>query len=207
MDQPGVFQDSALQSVRLPSTLRRIERNAFFKCAGLRGVVLPEGLETIGSNCFSFSGLERLVLPPGVREVGPGACYECERLRSVALNEGLERLGPAETVMGIESAGLCFAESAVRSVRLPSTLRRLEVGTFKGCRCLRRVEVPEGVECLGERCFAGSRVEEVSLPGTLRAVGEGAFGDCGRLRVVWVGAGCALDVRGCVGDSVEVRRK
>ena len=45
------------------------------------------------------------------------------------------------------------------------------------------------------------------LPGTLREIGENAFNDCENLKTVWVEENCTLDVRKCVGDNVEVRRK
>ena len=48
----GVFQGSVIESVTLPSTLKRIEYNAFRGCANLKSVTLPEGLEYIGMSCF-----------------------------------------------------------------------------------------------------------------------------------------------------------
>ena len=48
----GVFQGSAIENVTLPSTLKRIEYNAFRECVNLTSVTLPEGLEYIGEFCF-----------------------------------------------------------------------------------------------------------------------------------------------------------
>lgn len=45
----GVFQECALESVEFPSTLKRIEYNAFYKCSNLKNIVLPERLEYIGN--------------------------------------------------------------------------------------------------------------------------------------------------------------
>ena len=45
---PGVFEDSAVERVALPSTLKKIEYSAFSGCRNLRDVLLPEGFETIG---------------------------------------------------------------------------------------------------------------------------------------------------------------
>ena len=47
-----MFQDSALSTVKLPSTLKRIECRAFCDCNNLESVDLPEGLECIGKQCF-----------------------------------------------------------------------------------------------------------------------------------------------------------
>lgn len=43
-----MFEESALEHVELPSTLRRIECCAFQDCENLKSVDLPETLEYIG---------------------------------------------------------------------------------------------------------------------------------------------------------------
>ena len=48
----GVFHESALERVELPSTLRRIEYCAFEKCRNLKSIRLPEKIEYIGKHCF-----------------------------------------------------------------------------------------------------------------------------------------------------------
>ena len=48
----GVFEKSALKSVELPETLRRIAPSAFANCESLENARLPEGLEFIGEKAF-----------------------------------------------------------------------------------------------------------------------------------------------------------
>ena len=48
----GVFEESALERVELPSTLKRIEYNAFQHCKDLKSINLPRKLEYIGKRCF-----------------------------------------------------------------------------------------------------------------------------------------------------------
>ena len=73
----GVFEDSALEHVEFPSTLKRIEYSAFKKCKGLAAVQLPDGLETIGMYAFSGSGLESVTTPRSVMTIHQGAFFEC----------------------------------------------------------------------------------------------------------------------------------
>lgn len=44
----GVFEESAVEYVGLPSTLKRIEYNAFMGCKSLKSVTLPYKFKTIG---------------------------------------------------------------------------------------------------------------------------------------------------------------
>ena len=48
----GVFEESAVERVSLPSSLKRIEYGAFRSCANLAKITLPQGLENIGSGAF-----------------------------------------------------------------------------------------------------------------------------------------------------------
>ena len=48
----GVFQESSIERVELPATLKRIEHCTFMKCNNLKSIQLPERLEYIGKLCF-----------------------------------------------------------------------------------------------------------------------------------------------------------
>ena len=63
-----------------PSSLRTIERTAFYKCAKLKRVILNEGLETLGENelvdngrdftgVFEESGVQEIFLPSTLRVI------------------------------------------------------------------------------------------------------------------------------------------
>ena len=115
----GVFDRSAVEDVRLPSTLKKIECSVFQNCEHLKNIKLPHGLEKIGLSCFRNSAIEEVTFPASVKEVGVSAFLDCKQLKNVQLNEGLEKLG--------ENA---FSGSAISSVTLPSTLRIVEAKTF-----------------------------------------------------------------------------
>lgn len=46
------FATSALESVKIPGTVRRLEQDAFYGVSKLKQVQLAEGLEEIGASCF-----------------------------------------------------------------------------------------------------------------------------------------------------------
>ena len=91
------------------------------------------------------------------------------------LNEGLERLGAKEVINGKEYEGGAFAGTALESIRLPSTLKRIEAEMFYSCENLKSVDVPDGVELIGESCFKGSGIEQVKLPSTLKTLERQSF--------------------------------
>lgn len=60
-------------------------------------------------------------------------------------------------------------------VKLPRTLKRIEYGAFENCESLRSIDLPEGLEYVGEMCFAGSSLESVRLPPAMKVVEKFAF--------------------------------
>ena len=82
----------------------------------MKTILFPDGLETIGVNCFSESGLEAVTFPTSIRNVAAGAFYGCRRLRDVRLNENLEKLGERETVNGDEVEGDVFTKTAIENI-------------------------------------------------------------------------------------------
>ena len=86
------------------------------------------------------------------------------------MNKGLQTLGAKEQVGKKEVNGASFAESALESIVLPSTLRVLECATFAECKNLRTVEFSEGLEVIGGAAFLTTGIENVTLPRSLREI-------------------------------------
>ena len=84
----GVFQESALVNVRLPSTLRRIEYYAFQNCRKLRSVTLSEKLEHVGQYCFWGSGLQDVQIPKAGIPVGEDAFSGCPAEQCLVVRDG-----------------------------------------------------------------------------------------------------------------------
>lgn len=72
--------------IEFPDTLEEIGDYAFFRNNGNfeGGVVLPEGLKTIGEHCFEESRyLQYLSIPSTVESIGDFVCHQCSRLQTV----------------------------------------------------------------------------------------------------------------------------
>ena len=147
------FSESELESIRIPPAVKTIEMLTFYQCESLKHVEFPDGLEYLGEGCFSETGLESVDFPASLRTISQGSLSECKNLRSARFAEGLEVLGTDESQRDSIMWFGAFQESALESVRLPSTLKRIECSTFAGCRNLTAVELPDGLEYLGEDCF------------------------------------------------------
>lgn len=83
-----VFSESAVERVRIPSTLKKVEAKMFKDCKYLRSVEVSDGVESIGRKCFQSSAIEQIALPSTLKEIGKGAFAGCSCLRTVLVGEG-----------------------------------------------------------------------------------------------------------------------
>ena len=87
---------------------------------------------------------------------------------------------------------------------LPSTLKRIEYNAFKGCKNLKGIALPRGLEYIGSMCFANTGIAEITLPGALKRIGEYVFANCDGLRTVRVEESCGADVEKLLENFVRV---
>ena len=132
--------------VHVKNGVIRLPGGAFHGCCRLREVVLPMGLEEVGTGAFqSCTVLEQIHVPSTVVRVGIRAFYCCRSLRSVKLEEG--RL----TKIGAHA----FAFSAIEHIALPSTVTEIGEHAFSDCRCLTDLHLhPCTISVVNERRIA-----------------------------------------------------
>lgn len=121
-----VFKKLPRRKAFVPSSLLRIvHARAFYGCASLTAIELPDTLEEIGIDAFRESGLESFAAPKSMKRIHQGAFCWCSNIRKVELNKGLEVLGTNEYLDSRVYCGV-FQESAVERVSFPLTLKRIE---------------------------------------------------------------------------------
>ena len=81
----------------------------------------------------------------------------------------------------------------LESIELPRSLRKIGKGTFRECRKLRYIVIPEKVGILGEGVFFQCvKLEHIELPRSLRKIGKETFRDCKSLRAIKILEGVEL---------------
>ena len=154
----SVFSGTAITSVSLPSSLRRIKSSAFKNCTGLTEIPLPSGVTTMGSDVFNgciglrsvrllqglksvassaFQGCSNLTevdIPASVTSIGSFALYGCKSLERVTLNEGLETI----------DSHVFYSCEKLTSLVLPGSLKTLEYSALYGT-AIPSVVLPENM--------------------------------------------------------------
>lgn len=169
----NVFKDNtSLESVTIPSTVKRIESSAFSGCGNLRIVELSEGLEYIGDRAFaSTTALSLIWFPSTLSEIGAYA-FDYSGLTSVYVPITVRTLGEYafQNCLRLESA-IFIANVTI-----------LPRATFYNCVVLEEVYLREGIEHIGRSAFNRcTSLKQITLPTTTTYIGEFAFYGCSKL--------------------------
>jgi hypothetical protein len=76
--------NDTITTVILPKGLEEIGSGAFADCTALRGIVIPEGVKLIGSGAFEdCSSLEAIYIPSSVAAIGRNTFRGCDALKHI----------------------------------------------------------------------------------------------------------------------------
>ena len=154
------FAATNLSSITIPDKVTKISDAAFFSCADLHDVVLPEGLQSIGEGAFLSAGFF-----PGYLNIN--------------LPNTLIHLGNA-----------AFMGSEVHSITIPNSLDSIPLQAFAMCMKLQHVTIPSSIKKIGFLAFyANNSLKNVVIPNSVKSIDYGAFMWCDVLDNVTIGSG------------------
>ncbi|MDE6041056.1 MAG: leucine-rich repeat domain-containing protein, partial [Muribaculaceae bacterium] len=182
----------------LPSTLKRIGKDAFSGQRDLFYIEFPEGLEEIADN--AFVGCEALTFdgfPESLKLIGNCAFQGCTAQKSIILPENLTNLGNGafSGMTGLEKAVLfsqvdaipdylCQGCTNLSTLYLPKNIKSIGAGSFSRVEKLEEVILPEGLEIIGFYAFAGADytnlsnggvLAKINFPSSLKSIRDYAF--------------------------------
>lgn len=167
-----------IESVRLPHTLKRIEKLAFGYCERLKNVEIPSCVEYIGERCFENIKIDEIVLPSALKEIGETAFEKCRKLRRVIFAPGsvLEKIGSE-----------CFSNTAIERIVIPKGVEEIPDMAFEECENLREVVLEDGIKlkAFGTRAFFKcASLRKIHFPNELERIGIECFASSGLERAV-----------------------
>ena len=171
------FYDCAnLKEVIIPDTYTEIMPNAFSYCANLKSVTIGNGVTSIGSSAFLHTGLNEVIIPDSVIEISQSAFRDCSYLQSVKLSENLTRIG-------IQVFMNC---SSLKSITIPNGVTYISMRSFSGCESLESVVIPDTVTETGWYSFEGcSNLKSIVIGSGMSSVGNGLVKGCTNLERVY----------------------
>ena len=163
-------------------TITYVEWSAFSNETRLRSIILPEGITHIDESAFYYSGLESITLPESLEEIGQMA-FKNTNLKEIVIPANVTTLGIS--AFEYEDSGLSSLGKVVFEGNKIQTLNEL---TFKNCKSLKEINLPESLTSIKYnaflRCYA---LEEITIPDAVTVIEKQVFSQCKALKKVTLG--------------------
>ena len=202
------YKCSALETLSVPEGVLTIGTSAFADCGKLTEVSLPSTLQNLEFSSFRGTPwLDAITTDDnGMIVVGnvAVACYldsDFEQNAKLVFREGIKGIADGFAVYwrnpnntnGITKANVTDVSfpstleyignnsfnyfTGLTKLVLPASLKKIGDNSFPST--IESVNLPEGLEEIGERAFSNcSKIEEINLPSTLKRIGKAAFVYC-----------------------------
>lgn len=156
----GIFDRSGLVTVLLPLTLKRVGNQSFSNTKALKELILPEGVEEIGTAAFSGSGLETITIPNTVCYM-ERTFYNCAQLRAIR-TAGSKKTTDFDKIAAI--LGECFNHSPnIEILEIPESITTIGISVLGACK-VKTLILPENVKVLEHNAFGNaSSLEEITM--------------------------------------------
>lgn len=184
-------QPARAGTLTLPGDLIEVEDEAFFGDTSLTEIILPEGLERIGSRAFAGTGLSSVVLPSSLEKIEDDAFDEPDKMSvtaeidSYAYQWAVANGYIVPPLIWIENSDGTITITGCKDDQtelfIPSeidgkTVTRIGEGAFRDNTDLTRVTLPDTITQVGAEAFYGCT--SLAMPGLLfglREIGDRAF--------------------------------
>lgn len=155
-----------------------IAANAFEDNIAMVGVVIPDGVATIGKRAFAkCASLISVTFgeESALTDIGRNAFSECAKLSVITIPETVTSIGD-----------YAFSNCAnLRTITVPNKVRSIGIGTFSYCKLLQTVNLSDNVYLIGEKAFYKCEsLANFTIPESVVQIAESTFYKCTALRTV-----------------------
>ena len=162
-----------LTSISLPNSIDSIGVRAFNGCTNLTSVTISDVTSIIiGGNAFQgCTNLTSINLPDGVTSIGGNAFNGCTNLASITIP------GSVTTISGKTFQG-CIS---LNSVTIQEGVTTIKANAFDGCTALSTITLPSSITTIQEYAFSNSGLTSIIIPNGVEAISDYTFSNCAEL--------------------------
>ena len=182
---PSAFElKDGITSIRIPSSVKLVEQNAFNYMSDLASVYFEDGTEQIGRRVFKdCRSLSFIRLPNTLKIIEHSAFAYCKGLTSITIPKSVEKISAVlyDSDFVKQEVGGAFESSGITNITFESGSNLKTIGELAfSYSKLTRITIPASVEEIKESAFRKSDIRSIKFEenSKLKTIGIGAFLDC-----------------------------
>ena len=202
-------QNSRLESVSVPATVKIIGRNAFSECHKLKSVILADGLKTIqdeafanctslesiklpstleyiGRTAFTRSGIKSLEIPQSVTSIGRNITLDCKNLKSLSVNPGNKVFDSRKRCNAIIKTDSNILLEGCSNTKIPQGIIAIGPYAFAGATGFKTMDIPGSVRYILDGAFAFCPIKKISIPASVTLLYDNPFLGCSEVESISV---------------------
>jgi len=176
-----------LTTVELSENLKEIDEWAFFADSLLTEITLPSKVTTIDKYAFSLCyGLQKINIPASISYIGDGAFANCQNLTAIDVDDDNKYYQFKDGILYNKTGNILhtyLAANKASSFTIPENIDSISNYAFYACLNLKSVTVNSNITSVPEGAFDRcENLEQVKLPKTIKYIGYIAFNVCYSLK-------------------------
>lgn len=169
------FTMRKIDSITLPSTLKKINYRGLSSVWGLKSITIPASVEEIESSAFTLNyDLEEMKIEEGNKHF----VMEGNMLLSADKTRFLYLLGATDWNKSID-------------LKLPATVKTIDDSALYGSAAVTSLTLPEGLESIGVMGLGCISVSSIHIPSSVKSIGESFMVFAENLKEITLGEGNA----------------
>ncbi len=156
------FNNAAVNKLTIPGTIRKVPAGCF-RNSVIEELEICEGTEEIGEEAFEGSRIKEIRLPSTLRKIGSFAFRGCTAIKSIncesedlQIGKGLFCEGKYDDISWWcweEIPKAAFLNADIKKIEIPKGVEAIGEYAFAGCYTARRVSLPESVKVINPHSF------------------------------------------------------
>lgn len=171
----GAFENnpSMTGDIKIPNGVKSIGVRAFYKCAAITSVTIPDSCTKIGwqgfSDCTKISSID---LGNGLTACEMDVFSDCSSITEIDIPDSCTEVKNA-------AFSGCYR---LNTIKLGSNITRIAGEAFSSCQDLTSITIPKSCKSIGGSAFSGCvKLKTVNLGNSLTTIGSLAFANCDSL--------------------------